>query len=207
MIKNSIQLFQIIQLYFCEVIEVIINRLNTCIALKYKDYQHYNFALNLIAYNFTSFRYEVYCKYLIYLQVEYPKQFDKTLFFMKNQVLSIESVEEREMLEKKIEELEEIIHNFSREVHDVNYTEILVKLKDEMDNNYEKIKERKINRFHKSFPFSIRNLIDAISDKLDVLHKNTSNMINSFSDVSMELETGYICAVKTHLQSFIKKLH
>ncbi|MBT4937023.1 hypothetical protein HON22_03815 [Candidatus Peregrinibacteria bacterium] len=116
-------------LLLSKVLKKINHRLYTCISLNALDYNKYNFALNDIAYIVTSHRCEVFSQYLKYLQTEYPNRFNKELFFMKNQAMSIQKTSEREKLEKKIQKLEEVISTFSQEIHSIKNINNILQLR------------------------------------------------------------------------------
>ena len=174
--------------------------------MNYENSQKYNFTLNLAAYSITSFKYEIYVKYLEYLQVEYPQQFNEIMFFMRNQALSVKSSKEKQKLEQKTKELEEIIHTFSKKVHSMKNTEKIGGLKKKMDSIFTEIQRKKRAKFDEEFPDSIGELRESLSSTLDALHSYTNEIIDSFSSTSMKFESDYFTATKKHLQSFIKKI-
>ena len=162
--------------------------LDLYLKLNGENSQQYNFTLNVVAYAVTSFKYKIYVKYLEYLQVEYPQQFNEIIFFMQNQALSVKSSKERQKLEQKIKELKEIIHTFSKKVHSMKNAENIEKLKKKMDSIFTEIQRKKRAKFDNEFPDSIGDLREALSSTLNALHDYTSEIINNFSNTSMKFE-------------------
>lgn len=172
------------------------------------SFQKYNFMLNTSAYFITLFRYDIYLKYLEYLQIDYPHQFYRIMEFMKNQANGVQKPDQRELLMNKISELELSINTEVKNIYNISQSANNIKEeRDNMSKAFEKIKKGEVKKYDSTFPLSIRKLREKISESEKKIHLSVKIFIENFSSMSLDFEENYIEISHEYLSSFLRKIH